>query len=208
MPPEIPKGMTMANDDEKTTVQPGAEDPAAPTPPKKGNKKLILFGGIGLGAVILGVLLTVLVIKPMVSGSHGSGEEPAKAEKADNKEEKEEHKSEAKKPAKKETREGEAGPLIYTIKDIVVNPAGTGGSRFLSVSFGFELESPELQTLFEEREPIIRDALITVLSSKTVAQLTDPKEKEIVRFQIKKRLSQLMGTTDLAGVYYTDFVLQ
>jgi len=201
----------MANEDEKTTVQPGATGPAetaAAPPAKKGSKKLILFGGIGLGAVVVGVLLTVLVIKPMVSGSHGAGEAPTKVEQSEDKKEKEPAKKETKKPAKGEAKKGQTGPFIYTIKDIVVNPAGTGGSRFLSVSFGFELESAELQSLFEEREPIIRDALITVLSAKTVAQLTDPREKEIVRYQIKKRVSQLMSTTELAGVYYTDFVLQ
>jgi len=90
----------------------------------------------------------------------------------------------------------------------VVNPAGTGGTRFLSVSFGFELDSPELTSAFEERELAVRDALITILSSKTVAQLTDPKEKEIARYQIKKRLEQLLNTTEITGVYYTDFVLQ
>ncbi|RME23007.1 MAG: hypothetical protein D6800_10415 [Candidatus Zixiibacteriota bacterium] len=110
---------------------------------------------------------------------------------------------------KKEGKEGEAnGAVVYAIKDIVVNPAGTGGSRFLSASFGFELDSPELAAEFEEREPLVRDALITILSSKTVAQLTDVKQKEIMRYQIKKRVSQLMGTDGVEAVYYTDFVLQ
>ena len=55
---------------------------------------------------------------------------------------------------------------------------------------------------------MVRDALITILSAKSVSQLTDPKQKEIVRYQIKKRVSQLMETDELAAVYYTDFVLQ
>ncbi|MFQ6008943.1 MAG: flagellar basal body-associated protein FliL, partial [Candidatus Zixiibacteriota bacterium] len=107
------------------------------------------------------------------------------------------------KPRKTSGHDGETS-TIYTIKDIVINPAGTGGTRFLSVSFAFELRAPELEKEFEAREPVIRDALITILSSKTVAQLTDPKEKEIVA----KRVSQLLRTEQLAGVYYTDFVLQ
>ena len=54
----------------------------------------------------------------------------------------------------------------------------------------------------------MRDALITILSSKTVAQLTDAKQKEVIRYQIQKRLSDLLGTDQIKGVYYTDFVLQ
>ena len=173
----------------------------------------IIFGGIGLGAVIIGVVLALFVIKPMMSGSEAvdEGYGTEQIESSDNQEEekKEVKKSKPKKKRKKRTKDGEViANLIYAIKDIVINPAGTGGSRFLSVSFGFELESQELGTEFETREPMIRDALITIMSSKTVAQLTDPKQKEIVRYQIKKRLSKLMDTDEIVGVYYTDFVLQ
>ena len=97
---------------------------------------------------------------------------------------------------------------MSAIKDIVNTPADTGRTRFLAVSFAFGLESAELAMELETREPVIRDALITILSSKTVAQLTDPRQKEIVRYQIKKRIAQLLQTDQLAGVYYTDFVLQ
>ena len=136
----------------------------------------------------------------MMSDSGGDG---AAVEQSENS-----HETVAKKPKKKSAHGEAAEALIHEISNIVVNPAGTGGSRFLSVSFGFDLESAELAAQFEQREPIIRDALITILSSKTVAQLTDPKEKEIVRYQIRKRLSQLMETDEITGVYYTDFVLQ
>ena len=182
----------------------GSESKSQP----KGKSKLIMFGGIGVGAVVIGVALTIFVLKPMMSSSEdGAGEtdEIAQVDQGNKDDSKSEHKAKPKKKKKGGAHE-ETG--IFTIKDIVVNPAGTGGSRFLSVSFAFELESAELGARFEERAPIIRDALITILSSRTVAQLTDPKQKEIVRYQIKKRVAQLMKTEELAGVYYTDFVLQ
>lgn len=95
-----------------------------------------------------------------------------------------------------------------TIDDIVVNPSGTGGTRFLAASIGFEIATPETAEVFEKRMPMIRDALITILGSKTIEQLSDPKEKEIIRYQIKKRVEQLLSTDDLLAVYYTDFILQ
>jgi len=192
----------MPADDDKTTVE-VKEDTG--TEKKKGKSKLILFGGIGLAVVILGVALAMFVVGPMMSGSEeeAGSEETAQVDDA--------HKSDGQekpKPKKKSKGHGGGKTLVYSIKDIVVNPAGTGGSRFLSVSFGFELESTELAKEFEHREMLVRDALITILSSKTVAQLTDAKQKEIVRYQIKKRLSKLLDTEELAAVYYTDFVLQ
>ena len=201
----------MAKDDEKTTVTP-AETPAKP--PAKSKKKLFLFGGIGLGVVVIGVVVALFVLRPMMSSGGGDarasgGKETAEAKKEDGKKPEAEKKKPEKKEEKKseEGKEGGAGN-VYSIEDIVVNPAGTGGSRFLSVSFGFAVESPELAKQMEEHEAQVRDVLITILSSKTVADLTDPKQKEVMRLQIKKRLSQVLETEELAGVYYTDFVLQ
>ncbi|MDH4155886.1 MAG: flagellar basal body-associated FliL family protein [candidate division Zixibacteria bacterium] len=200
----------MANEDEKTMIESddtGVEETPKATPVKAGRRRLFLFGGVGLGAVVIGIALTAFVIKPLMSGSAEDDSGPTRV--AQSQQQKEEKpKKEPNKPTGDRKSGGKDESYIYSIQDIVINPAGTGGSRFLSVSFGFELESAKLVAQFEEREPIIRDALITILSSKTIAQLTDAKQKEVVRFQIKKRIGQLMRTDDLAGVYYTDFVLQ
>lgn len=203
----------MANEEDKTVVKTDgqANDSADKGKLSKavGSKKLLLFGGIGVGAIVLGVVLAVFVIRPMTSGSGTGGSEQAKATQAESSKHDAKGKPEQHKPKKKkQSSHGQVTSGIYAIKDIVINPAGTGGTRFLSVSFAFELESEELKAEFDAREAMIRDALITILSSRTVAQLTDPKQKEIVRYQIKKRVSDLMKTDELAGVYYTDFVLQ
>lgn len=198
-------------DEEKTTMDAGDETTSgASAAPKGGKKKLIVLGGVGLAAVVVGLLVALFVIKPMLSDSASDQTEQEYAEETDGghgeSEASEKPKPKKKKPRKKSSGESEA--LIYAIRDIVVNPAGTGGSRFLSVSFGFELASSEFESEFAAREAMVRDALITILSSKTVAQLTDAKQKEIVRYQIKKRVSKLMDTDELIGVYFTDFVLQ
>ena len=189
--------MIMAADEEKTTIEtPEAEAEA----PKKGGSKGLIFGGIGLAVVVIGVVLALFVVKPMMSKS--SPEESTGHEKSAEVKKSESHGGHG------SSKKGAEGSFLYSIKDIVVNPAGTGGSRFLSVSFGFEFKTQSLENDFEEREPLVRDALITILSSKTVAQLTDTKQKEIMRYQIKKRLADLFHTEDLEAVYYTDFVLQ
>jgi len=97
---------------------------------------------------------------------------------------------------------------VFLMEDIIVNPSGTGGTRFLSVSIGFEVASEMTLKLFEKREPAIKDALITILGSKTLEQLSDAREKEITRYQIKKRIEQLLKTEEVMAVYFTDFILQ
>ncbi len=193
---------------EKTAVTPAAAAPPPdqPAPAPGGKKKLHLFGGIGLAAVVVGIVLALGVVKPMLAPSPetpaGAAESAAPAP----------HAETAPAETRKESGGGHGGGAdaarIFTIDDLVINPAGTGGSRFLSVSIGFEVKTEAAMIAFRAREPAIRDALITILSSKTVAQLTDTRQKEITRYQIKKRVGELMKTDELAGVYYTDFVLQ
>jgi flagellar FliL protein len=202
----------MPKDDDKTIVDKNGKEAEgevqAETARFSGRlKKTIIFGGVGVAAIVLGIVVSFFVIKPMMAdrgGSDTGGDETAKVSKSDGEKPAADKRQEAQKTKSGEPKESH----VYMMKDIVINPAGTGGTRFLSVSFGFELESLELMRMFEVREPIVRDALITILSSKTVAQLTDFKQKEIIRYQIKKRVSQIMDTEELAGVYYTDFVLQ
>ncbi len=193
-------------DEEQTMVdgQDSAEDA-----PKKGPNKLILFGGIGVVAIVLGIVLALFVIAPMTSG----GGEQAAAEPVAEESSHDGHGESAEADHGGDAGEGgehggSAKGNIYSIDNIIINPAGTGGSRFLSTSISFELKSSQLAKEFATKDVVIRDALITILSSKTVTQLTNPKQREITRYQIRKRVAQLLETEDIQGVYYTDFVLQ
>lgn len=201
----------MPGEDDKTQVA-ESEKKADASGPKKSPSKLILFGGIGAVVVAAGVLLAVFVLKPMLSGSASADTGKSGSKSAVEHAEKKSEPAEKKEPSEdkhKDHKSGESdGGLVYTIKDIVINPAGTAGSRFLSVSFGFDLANSGTQSQLEQREALVRDALITIMSSKTVAQLTDTREKEITRLQIKKRLSDLLRTDEIRAVYFTDFVLQ
>ena len=198
----------MADAEDKTVVQP--EDKAEGKAEEKAegeaegkagaenfavSKKMIMFGLVGVGAIVMGVVLAIFVLKPMLSHDSDGGAE--------------EHKKPAVHKKKASGGHGEqVASSFFAVKDIVVNPAGTGGTRFLSISFAFQVDSPEMVELLKSKETIVRDVLITILSAKTVAQLTDPKQKEIIRYQIKKRVSQLLEAEELMAVYYTDFVLQ
>ncbi len=199
----------MPTDEEKKTVE-LSEEASGESTEKKGSKKTLLFGAIGVACLLVGVVLAIFVVRPMLAGSKdaGTADQTSQVEPAKVADHGKDAKRYDKSKAKKKSDHGTAASVVYAIKDIVVNPAGTGGSRFLSVSFGFELESPDLAHEFESREIVVRDALITILSSKTVTQLTDARQKEIMRYQIKKRISRLLETDELAAVYYTDFVLQ
>ncbi len=179
----------MASENEKNKIDETAVEEQAPVKKKKGLPPIVLYIGIAVVMVAIGV-----VVGTKFMGTAGTAETEATAE--------EKPKAEKKSPPKGQPTE------LFMVSELIVNPAGTEGTRFLSASIGFETYSKQTLELMAKREHLVRDALITILGSKTIDQLSDPKQKEIIRFQIKKRTEQLLQVDDLAAVYFTQFILQ
>ncbi|GAB4317201.1 MAG: hypothetical protein Kow0074_05660 [Candidatus Zixiibacteriota bacterium] len=97
---------------------------------------------------------------------------------------------------------------VYLIEDLLINPKGTDGTRYLSTSLGLEVATPEAVKTLKERDLQIRDMLISVLSSRTVAQLTSTTEREKMRLEIQERLNQMLKKHQLLAIYFVDYVMQ
>jgi len=114
----------------------------------------------------------------------------------------------------------DAEKQILLLEDIIVNPAGTRGSRYLSVSIGVETTAEHAEAAgghggasaplnqLDQKKPLLRDALIRILSSKTIIQLTSTEEKEAIRQEILQSFQALLAPTPVYQIYFVDFVLQ
>ena len=186
------------------------------------SQQIILIAVI-LIALVAAFLVTKIVIQPMFS--KGSTEKVAKADdKAkDDKKEKDKDKGKDKKKddghdkEKKDSHDGGHGEEggesniasnIYQVDGIIVNPAATGGSRFLTTNIGFEMSDEASMEMFKSQEIKIRDALISILSSKTVTELSDLQSREKVRQQILSTVNQICQPAQAEAIYFVDYVLQ
>lgn len=166
--------------------------------------KVAIFGLIAMVAVFAAYLLTLKVLKPMMAADPATQQqEPAKVEPA-----KEEKKEAAAGAEHGEGGEHEGATEFFTIESIVVNPAETQGTRYLSCSVSFEVASKEDLKAFEEKAVKIKDLLITILSSKTVDELADIKLRNDMRRQILAVVNRFTAPAQASAVYLTDFVLQ
>lgn len=159
--------------------------------------KVSIVAAVALVAVIAAFFLTVKVLKPMMAADPNAVQEQVEA--AAEEETEDEGHGESAEPAEE---------FLYEIDQIIVNPASTVGSRFLSCSMAFELGSREDLDRFESREIQIRDALITILSARTVDELADARLREPLRRQILTRVNRITEPTEAEAVYFKDFVLQ
>lgn len=97
---------------------------------------------------------------------------------------------------------------ITPIEDIVVNPAGSGGTRYLCTTVALESTKPMVADEVAEREPQIRDTLIEILSKRTVEDLSALSTREELRQEIKIAVNDLLVSGEVVGVYLSNFVLQ
>jgi len=97
---------------------------------------------------------------------------------------------------------------VYVIEDLVVNPAHSGGMRYLCASVGLESDSPEIIQEIALRDAQIKDCLIQILGSKTVDELAAVGSRERVRQEIRARIEEILPEPGLDAVYFVNFVLQ
>jgi flagellar FliL protein len=97
---------------------------------------------------------------------------------------------------------------VFALKPFVVNLADVKSRRYLKVSLKLELSSPDLQEELEKRRPQIRDVILTLLSSKTAAEVNSMEGKLMLREEIVKRVNTFLVTGKVTKVFLEEFVVQ
>ena len=101
----------------------------------------------------------------------------------------------------------ETGPQFH-FDNVVVNLAGTMGTRYLKTSFLVTGSDDNLATKFEAARPQLGDVTLAVLSSLTLADLEEPGSKNIIREKLVSAYNQALGQKLAENVYFSDFVVQ
>ncbi len=168
-----------------------AEDVSEAAAGKPASRRIVLLAlgvvGAAAGAWLGGPILTPLVAGVFAGGGghgeeaggggHGAGEASAPTE-----------------------------PL-FELNDLVVNPAGSGGTRFLVAAISLDADA-EAQEALAARSAEARDLLLTVLGSHTVDQLSDVSYREDVRSQLRSTLNGMLGYEGVHRIFFPQFVIQ
>jgi len=102
---------------------------------------------------------------------------------------------------------GEIGE-IYLIEDLVINPAGTRGRRFVSLSIGLELNEGKKVAEIVKRKPKLCDAIISLLTKKSFYEFTSISNREKIRKQILHVVLQNTPPGMVNQIYITKFIIQ
>jgi len=86
-----------------------------------------------------------------------------------------------------------------------VNLLDKTGRIFLRVGITLKVDPVETRTELDTKKAILRDRIITVLSSKTQTEISSREGKEILKLDIIKGVNEFLTTGRVKDVYYTEF---
>ena len=66
----------------------------------------------------------------------------------------------------------------------------------------------EFNKQLAHQEPLIDDAIIALLSSKTTSDIASPEGKAVLKQEIRESLNNILGGERVVNVYFTQFVIQ
>ena len=96
----------------------------------------------------------------------------------------------------------------YMLEELIVNPSGSNGQRFLVVEISLELYDAAHIELIEKEKQRIKHNMLEVLSSRTVNQLSQLSEREKLRSELATVTNQAIGKRSVRNLYYTKYVMQ
>ena len=152
---------------------------AEKTEAKPGGKKKMLPLIIG----IVVVLVAMLVGKSVLGG--GKGKDKAKAEKK---------------------AAAEVG-ISLPLDEFLVNLSG-GGDHYLRTTLSLGLKKGITEEQAKEHVASMRDAILTVLSTKSIKDLSNAKGREDLKEEMLKKINEATGEENVVKVYLTAFATQ
>ncbi len=96
----------------------------------------------------------------------------------------------------------------YPLKTFIVNLSGNQGSRYLKVAMQFGITNPTLAQELNANSVVMRDAIISILSSKSFDDISSEQGKDSLKLQIKNSINKELKTGKIDDVYFSQFVVQ
>lgn len=112
--------------------------------------------------------------------------------------------SEGKKGGEKEGSKKEVVP----VKKVLVNIAGTAGTRYLLAGISVVGTTTNLKEKVEEHQDQLMDLACGILSIKTITDLEKPGIRNIIRTELMTAFNGVLGTGTIQEIYLTEFAVQ
>jgi flagellar FliL protein len=108
----------------------------------------------------------------------------------------------------KKAAKEDAAKVLYVLENLVLNPAQSGGTRFLMVTAAFEIKDAPSEEMVKQRDAEMRDALLSLLGRKTVEELTDMSRRDTIKREVMNTIAPIFPAGTVKKVFFPQFVIQ
>jgi flagellar FliL protein len=166
------------------------ETPAAePVPAKTGPGKGALLG-IAAAALVAGLAAGALLLAPRLAPHPAAGADSAAA------------------GVEPSHEADDAQGAMLRMENIIVNPAGSQGTRFLMATVALQVPDEAARARLQSHEVELRDTLVATLESQTLDALTRPGAREALKRSLAEAVQPFAGRGTRVRVYLPQFVIQ
>jgi flagellar FliL protein len=108
------------------------------------------------------------------------------------------------------TQKADEMHIIFPLKSFIVNLATKKGvgKRYLKVTMEIEVGGEEQRALVNHKVPQLRDTILLMLSSRTIAEINTMEAKLELKQALLARMNRAIGKNVIQRVYFTEFVVQ
>lgn len=112
--------------------------------------------------------------------------------------------------AKGEGKGGAAGKakVMVPLNKMLVNVAGTMGTRYLMTSVTLVGNSADFKTKVEDNRDQLMDLATGTLSTKTISDLEKPGARNVIRSELLTVLNNALGGSMVQEIYITELAIQ
>ncbi len=196
----------MADIDERPREEDVEEQDVLPESGAGGRKRLSLKAvAIIAVAVLIGSVVGGIGVGPRLAGGRGAGtasDEPHADNGAGD-----EHEA-AHGGGHGSGEHAAEGAPVLELNNIVVNPAGTDGMRFVMVNFGLVMDDAGVKEALVERELEVRDVISSMLERQTLQMLTSLNARDSLRTLVAESVGQFLPEGTHLQVLVPRFVIQ
>jgi len=100
-------------------------------------------------------------------------------------------------------------PDIFFLGDFTTNMATNDrAGKFVRVEVRLKMSDTDLVDELQDKNIVLRDAVIEAMSLKRFSQVSTGKGKIALKEEIKVRLNEILADGDINEVYFTKFIIQ
>lgn len=96
----------------------------------------------------------------------------------------------------------------YTFPTVTANLIGTAGTKYLRAAFVVISDSETIADLVEENKGKLKDEALSILGSRSLADLESPAAKQTLRMELMTRFNRALNSSTVKGIQFTEFLVQ